>query len=416
MLGWLLALVLMLGLVAPVRAATINHTFAEVNTNQTTTSATYVDVSGLAIASGSFTTGKKYLLVATAQVGNGTSGVDVGVQLVHGSTAFGESEAVIDTINSTARWPYQFFTVWTAVAAEGVKVQFKSNGTNTTNLNFGSLLAINLSDDVIENTDWCFAERTTDDAVATSTTYTAGASCTITPSGASDWLVMTYYQGSMSSAGEMESRMNRSGEAADTTVRYSHQPRVTTGVINQGVLARVFSLTNASNTFKEEATKFAGTHTRLHSNVLMLNLSKFKASAFAYTDADVALSTTDFSVNAQTISITPTSLGNVWIGGHWLFDHNSTATTGEMRVQVDNADQPAGQTAAIYPFQWDGTTTGNIPLILSTVASLSAAAHTIDLDVSGSSASSTAEGRSMWAVTMELAASPLDQSQGAFLQ
>ena len=389
---------------APSWAATINHTFAEVNTNQTTTSATYADVSGLSIASGSFTTGKKYLLVATAQVGNGTANVDPGVQLVHGSTAFAESELIVDAPSSTARWIYQFFTVWTAVASEGVKIQFKSNGTATTNLNFGSLLAINLSDDVIENTDWCFAERATDDAVATSTTYTAGASCTITPAGASDWLVMTYYQGSMSSAGEMESRMNRSGEASDTTVRYSHQPRVTTGAINQGVLARVFSLTAASNTFKEEATKYAGTHTRLHSNVFMLNLSKFKVSSFAYTDADVSLSTTDFATNAQTLSITPTSVGNVWIGGHWIYDHNASSTLGEMRVQVDNTDQPAGQTTAVYPFQWDNTSTGNIPLILSTVASLSAAAHTVDLDTSASAAGSTAEGRSMWAVTMELLA------------
>ena len=43
-------------------SATVDHTFVEVTTGQTTSSTSYVDISGATVSSSNFVTGEKYLL------------------------------------------------------------------------------------------------------------------------------------------------------------------------------------------------------------------------------------------------------------------------------------------------------------------------------------------------------------------
>src|SRR5262249_58402915 len=77
-----------------------------------------------------------------------------------------------------------------------------------------AMLAINLSDDLAENTDWAFAEDATD--VTLTTAFADGASVTVTPAGASDWLVLTSSQGPGVNGGAALAltRISRAGEAA----------------------------------------------------------------------------------------------------------------------------------------------------------------------------------------------------------
>lgn len=385
--------------------AAIAHAFDEVNTNQTTTSATYVDVSGAELTSGNFTAGKKYLLYITAQV-TGPFATDlVNVRTIHGSTAFDDSQTTVRAIGNGWRYTYCWFTVWTAVASEGIKLQYSTSTTSEAHANFVSMLAMNLSDDLTENTDWVFAERTTDDGL--STTETNGAAVTITPGTAShNWLVLSYARGdSTGTTTSMISRINRSGEAS-SSVPSSRQEPGNTGQIFQFGMARVFTLGASSNTFTEASLTSSGTAwTRRYSAVFIMNMNKFSVNSFAYGAGPTNLSATNYATQLQTTSINPGLTTDVAIGAYWGFDQQATGREAEFRVQLDNSDQPAGQTTANYQFKTGGDATDESPFALLTMPNLTTGSKTIDLDASADSATSTPTGIqfTLWAFTMELA-------------
>lgn len=399
----LFALLFLLYTTAPTYAASIGHASASVTSNQTTNSTTFVDVTGATIASGSFTVGKKYLLYITAQIGY-VAGDGTEVQVIHGSTAFAGSGQWVSFAADTNRHNYTFMTVWTAVASEGIALQYRSRlgGANTASANFVHVFAMNLSDDVTENTDWFFGEVSADDAM--STAFEDGASVT---TGAGTWLVLGNIQ------------VDYAAQTANTvTVRLSDGtnvlPQANVDVPNSALdevgygLARVYTAAG-STTYKVQYKVSASTTANaLHSKVFALNLAKFRNYSSAYTEAATNLSATDYATAVQTLSITPDVQGDVWIGSYWSCDLNTGGNTCEQRIQVDNSDSPAGQTTANYQFRQGSDGTDEVPMTLSTlVASMTAAAHTVDLDGSISATTGTpdAEARTLWAVTMELAAS-----------
>ena len=388
--------------------AAIAHAFTEQNTPQTTTSVTYSDVTGASIASGNFTTGKKYLLIITAQSTLNTADDASAIRTLHGSTAFDESEQIQETETLADYGIYQFITVWTAVSGEGIKLQFRPLiDTLQVTIDQIAMFAMNLSDDLTENTDWFFAERATDDTL--NIAFTDGAAVTFTPGTAGhDWLVLSYSQIDITSGTLTAiSRLSRSGEASSLLPEARGVISLTTAVPGF-LLSRVFNLGASSNTFTEQsASDTDATHTRLHSSIFALNLNKFKNHANAYTEADVALSATDYATQLQTISITPDVVSDTLIGSYCGFDGQSTLREFEFRVQLDEADQPTGQTTDNRQFAAGNNDTDENPCPLITmVTALSAAAHTIDLDgsVDNTAAASAAQHRTLWAVTMELAA------------
>lgn len=383
-------------------AAEIPHAFAEQNTQQTTTSTTYVDITGASIASGSFVTGKDYFIQFCGQFSE--DGNSIGwVRALHGSTAFAESEqSFYKSSTAVDHIPLCWFTVWTAVASEGIKLQFRHNsGTQTVTANFIGVVAIQLEDYLVSGTDYCFAESVADEAL--STTPDDGGSCTVTPSGSSDWLALAYAQVDRSDTTTRQiSRIVRSGEASSTLPAGDILPEQTTGLYAQ-YHARVFAFGESSNTIKEQSEATTTANTRTHSSVFILNLNKFAAHANAYTEAALSLTTTSF-VELQTTSITPTVTGDVWIGAQFILDKTASNSDVTYRVQVDGSDQPAGQTTADLDVDvWNtATTTNDIPASLITVANLSNAAHTVDLDGLRST-NSDVKYRQLWAVTFEMA-------------
>ena len=78
-------------------------------------------------------------------------------------------------------------------------------------------------------------------------------------------------------------------------------------------------------------------------------------------------------------------------------------------------DEPAGQTTDAYVFAQTNDATDEDPMVLSTLANLTAATHTVDLDASVDATTGgtshrpprhtqppTGQHRTLWAVTMEL--------------
>ena len=116
-----LTLPLLLGSVAGADAAAVAPAFTEVNTAQTTTSGTLVDVPGASVDSGNLVSGKKYLLYVTAQITNQTATDSVELVVLHGTMPFddalggsGGSGAVFSTASASMQGAYGWFTVWTA--------------------------------------------------------------------------------------------------------------------------------------------------------------------------------------------------------------------------------------------------------------------------------------------------------------
>lgn len=403
----LLLLFWFLGMVSHTQAAAIEHASAAVTSNQTTSSTTFVDVTGATLSSSNFTAGKKYLIYITAQIGY-TAGDGTEVQVIHGSTAFSGSGQWVSFSADTNRHNYTFMTVWTAVSSEGIALQYRSRlgGANTASANFVSIFAMNLSDDLTENTDWHFNEVSADDAMSTS--FEDGATVTFTPAAAShDWLVLGNIQ------------VDYAAQSANyVTVRLTDGtnvlPQAQVDIPNTALdevgfgLARVFTLAASSTTLKVQYKVSASTTANaLHSKIFALDLNKFRNHVFAYTEAGTNLSATDYATQIQTASITPDVQGDVFVGSYWSCDRNSSSNTCEQRLQIDGSDAPAGQTTANYQFRHGTDGTDEDPMVISTlVANMTAAAHTIDLDGSASATTSTpqAETATIWAFTMELPA------------
>lgn len=392
----------------------INHASAEQNSAQTRAAGTYAAITGASIASGSFTAGKKYLLLITAQMKNDTAGALVKVKTVHGSTDFAESEQIHEPQAATEWGVYQFFDVWTAVSSEDVHLEFSTGGTGTARVDQVAMHHINLSDDVTENTDWFLGSRSNDDTL--STTPTDGGAITFTPGGASDWLVLTYAQIDVNStSAQAQSFIERSGEASSSAPRAGYESG-NTGAVQGYMLLRAYALTAVSNTFKERSQTSTGTgHVRLHSKVFALNLEKFRNHAFQYVNGDQALSATAYATQLATVSITPAVSSDVLVLAFHGAARKNTGREEQWRVQVDNADQPAGQTTDAYIFDpgTDAIDEGPLPLV-TLVAGMTAAAHTIDLDASADSATAAPAGKDacLVAFTLELASSAATLAAG----
>lgn len=394
--------------------AAIDYAFTELNTAFVANNAAYTDVTGATIASGSFTAGKKYLILINAFTSLAITGNNTNLRVVHGSTAFAQSEQLwqVQTANNEVI-NYQWFTVWTAVGGEGITLQHQSGGTQT--VNFVAMLALNLTDSLTENTDWFYNERTNDDAL--STTPTDGASITFTPGIASqDWLVLTnaqYNVGDVTNA--MITALLRSGEASSSTPSTNLFSGSATQQLLQG-LSRVYTLGASSNTFKEQSAASGGTaHVRLNSVVFALNLHKFSAHQFIYTDADTAaLSATDFATEIQTTTVTPAVTTTMFIGSTFTFNQNNYNRRVKFRNQTyvdggSQADQPAGQTTAAYTVCTAHISSAHEQpeMTLTAMAQTGGSTYRTDIDASveNVTGSPTAKHRSLWMFSAELASS-----------
>lgn len=386
---------------AELLASALPHTCATQTTDQTLTGTTsFTDISGLSIASGNFTAGRKYLLIVTGiQSENGTR---AGIRLAHGGTGFTNNELDI-AVGTGDRAAAGSWTVWTAVGGEAITAQqMISVGTDTASIDNLTLCAFELSGgSLTENTDWYFVERATDDALTT--TYLDGASITISMPGT--WWVLSWSQIDTIGTNPYKSRINRSGEASSSTPEALFDHNQTAGVWGM-LLGRVFT-TTTSNTFTEQsASGTANDHTRLHSALFALNLDKFDAKGSAYTDASLTLGTTSFGNQIQTTSLTPSTTTDIFSCAFVVFDHTVSGGEVRMRVQVDGTDVPGTQTSDAYVYSHSDTTnlSQDEPLFLCGLASSqSASSHTIDLD------GSTANGadvkyRQLVSFTTELAA------------
>lgn len=397
-----------------------------------TTSASYGNVTSPQLTSGQFVTGKKYLILARAEITMNTLAARGGIRLVHGSTVFDGSTQEFTPITNIGEWsPYFYFTVWTAVAGEGVNLQTKGNGTARCDQRFSSLAAIRLSDAVVEATDWLYGEHTTSTVLTTS--QQTGATLTWTPPvGGDTWLLMT--RGRMDfdfTVDEFCSRMDRTGEAA-TSWEMIHGGRAAG---DSRVLAMLWAgpLAAVAQTFREQSRRIgtgANTAARTGSAVFALNLARLDAANYTLADAHLdVISTTQYGTQVASVGHAQVVAGGkALVLGQLCFD--PTSDTGDRyfyaRVQQDNVDSFSADGIAntysganggrsYYPNSQVDSPGQVWPYIHASIETLGAGTYDFDLDASIINAGSGrgVKFRRIMALSLELASGAPPPSGGA---
>lgn len=304
---------------------------------------------------------------------------------------------------------YAWWTVWTAVSGEGVKMQISSQGTSdTVGVDQATLAAIKLSDDLTESTDWYSQETSANTTLGNGDSSTNNASVSFTPPASTDWVVMSKSRIDPTDITvPLGSRIVSTGTTSSSNPFCQIEGEDATNDFHINVLVRVYnSLAASTQTFTEKSfSTAASAATRTMSGIFALNLNKLSVHASSYDDSSVqALSTTAYGTNVRTTSITPTVQGDVWCWAFMTFDSNSAGNTFKARLQVDDTDQPGTQTSDSYTQMQSWDVTDELDFNIQTVENLTTSSHTIDLDASESATTGTpgARCKCVFAVTMEL--------------
>src|SRR3990172_3038984 len=278
------------------------------------TSASTTWVEGASIAAGSFTTGKEYLIIAIEKIRTSAGTTDRGSRLVHGATPteFTDADTWMDPVVSSERLSVGWLTRFTQPnPTEAIATQFnRKEGAGTITHMFSSIIAIKLSDDFTENTDFFWNEATGD--VADAASMTSRAAITFTPNGRDRWLIIGQASWDIANTGvNFSMRINDSVGPAnygdDGTRGYASQD---TDDLYHFMYFVAVTPSNASHTFSVQ-TKSAVTETVRSTRIIALNLNKFAQRANVYTAASDTPTGGSWETEA-TLAPTPTATGN-WV-------------------------------------------------------------------------------------------------------
>ena len=358
--------------------------YAEDTTHRTSTSTTWTDCAS--IAASSFTASKTYAIIAWGYLKPSTASALPRMRLVHGTTPteFTDSLTVVEAAGSTRvpfGWVYTFDQPSTT---EEVKVQVSDSDTSTATVELSQILAIKLSDDFTENTDWYYAEDTTDSNYANGTNKD-GASVTVSANGTDRWLcignvvsdmgnVTELYQNYLTIAGTDEQHV-LGIEGEDLTALHSW------------ILLRSKVLANGNNTVKVRYVGSGTSHVHLSSRVFAINLAKFAqvVQAQDLTADYVPAATNPVSGDPLSVSVTPDATGNFVVLAQTRVDYNTVNNQIRSRLQHDNSgsfvsDPNFGDDLPVFPY--NNAADEEVPIHLMKVVSLtSGASRTVRYDI-----------------------------------
>ena len=391
-------------------ATEINHTFIEDTTNRTTT-LTDAQITNMSVASSFFTTSKQYLITSTAAFSHSDVAENGWIWMKHGTTNFTGSIMKREPMTASSRYSYAYFTVWTAVVSEGIDMRFGRPTAGTVGSDQSTIFIMNLSDDLTENTDWVYASDSS--SLTHTTTFATEAAATINPPVESqDWLNMVHaHQLYNNVTVNCDLRINDFASATSPLYTEEGEDSVFNDELCR-VIAKVNTGVSTGNKtvsveVRDDGTSAGTQNVTDYSQAFALNLHKFAARASVYTAASTGNLGADYATNCQTVNITPTITGDIFIWAQLNNDPMSLGEAMEMRLQVSNADQPPSQTTDNYEFNDNSDTTNAMPWIMQTVENLTTGAKTLDIDGSVAAADTvTVDQRVLFAFSMELATTP----------
>lgn len=373
----------------------------------TASSTTWVD--SATISAGSFTAGKEYLIIGILNFQGSGNSTRKGARMVHGATPteFTDANTDLDVIGTGERlcaaWLFRFTQPGTP---EDVKIQInRQGGTGTVTCHYATIIAIKLSDDFVENTDFFWGEDTGD--VSDATSLTDRSTVTLTANGSDRWLLIGQASWSATGAATEFSMCLRDsvGPATygDENGANGYNPFAATDLLNM-MFAVAIVPTAASHTFSIQ-TISTTTETVKSSRIIAINLAKFAQSAAIYTGASDNPTQGSFETEA-TLSPNPSVTGN------WVIIANAIASAavgddlfGRLQINAAGgglASDPAYGDDA--PDQISASSTRGLHFTLATVKSLtSGAGRDINFDFQNAAAGVGAvKGRALTAFSVAL--------------
>jgi hypothetical protein len=409
-------------------AAEIPHSFVEQTTRQTTTSLSYVDVTGASVASSAFAANQDHFVFVTAQADTSTNTGDVGIRMVTGTTPtpIADSEASLDPSLSTGsdvghRMVYNWWGIVNTTTAQTLKMQFKTaDAADVSGIDLITISVIRLSVDLTPNVDYKAALNSTSTTISSAgvDTGTNNASVSLVPPTNNHiWAIFSkarFATGIPTTTG-VNSRISRSGGATSDLPEVQQEGESTTDSMYVLVGMRTDTLGNTSQTYREVSkanNTGAGTEgvsaIRTHSGIFMLDLDCFRNVSTNQQDTpqEDFSTTTPYGQLIQSHSITPTQTGDVMVLSHTTVKSAVSGTNtrySQTRMQIDDADQPPGQTTKAYKHAW-WDSGDKLPIMYCTIENLSAASHTIDIDgnVGETGSNRSTINRNITAFSMEL--------------
>jgi len=391
-----------------------------ISTPYSSSTTSWVDVPGAYITQGNFTTGDKYLIIVNALQLGDSSSATYELQMEHGAvtgadeevTDFTESNMNIETGAATVYYPYTWFTVWTAIASEGIQLEMKK-ASNTHTVDQITITIINLDDGLTENTDWFYSYDATDVTIPSDLSWVGGiadssAEIEFIPGNADDdWLVMGYNRANPTSASvNIYTALNSTGTVNAVQPRWSQEGEDTTNDRWVMYLFRVFELGASQQNFNMISRVDGATASQFDdSAIFALNLENFEAHSSAWTVAQIASGAgTDFStaVEMQTSDITTGQAGALFLMSQHVQDSGFLGS--KNRQLLDGGDSPPFQSSNFYQIiqGYDGT--DEIAWAVHNVnVTGSSGTYTLSHEAVHSSAQQR-EDRTNVAFTMELAA------------
>ncbi|MFH0892645.1 MAG: hypothetical protein V1867_07800 [Candidatus Falkowbacteria bacterium] len=303
------------------------------------------EVTEYLIASTTFTAGKDYLIVVNFSIHNSNVNANSMAQVRHGTTAFDDSVWRWETdrnLLADIGHGYQYFTVWRAVAGEDIHVDVSNAGGTdyTVRTEDFQAFALNLSDDLTQNTDWYFASTTVSGDLPNGSWTVNGASVTI-DGGGNDWMIvgMGHLLSDSTSADFMMRLYNTTDAQSYNEVRYETEDAAD---------ERSFMLMSGVNisgtkTWRMDAqTDTATTHDWTYSSIFALNLEKFQSHAIKYDTTSTSITPLDNWVETASTTFQAKSAGDTLI---WSQEVNDTAENTKntySRMLIDGSPVPSG--------------------------------------------------------------------------
>lgn len=403
-----------------VSAVEITHYYEE-NITCATTGATADVITVTDETDFSFVDGRKYLIIATGIFGIDTVQGNGGYQLLHGSTIFDGSIHTIEPdgahggscANNENFYDYTYFTVWDPVGAteagEDIILQAHEDGGDTVVYDQATISIIEISESLTEGVtaDWAYNFNTNDDTLGTSWNTNNDATLTITPTNNNDdWLVMCGNVLTTDSANKVFStRINAVTDSDATTIQTQEGEDTNLDAFVQTAI-RVFTVENSAHQFDCEAQRNSGGGgggTRTYSQIFIMNLDAFNTDSNFFSATDETYSTSSFT-EIYTLAHQPAVAGDQLIISCEVFDNNSSGfSMVDIRMQVDNTDQPDQQTTQaddLPAVGWDPR--DRIQTCRVVIVNLDTTSHNIDVDGSVGGGTPFSDEQVIVAFSMEL--------------
>jgi hypothetical protein len=344
------------------------------------------------IASTNMVANKTYLILVGGFIENDSASSQAEVRVGYGTTPtiFTDGTGSIDeSILTTSKTPFGFmFTHTQGGTAERYVVQVRNSSASQTTAGDAWIVAIRLTDELTENTDYYTNSVTAD--YTTTASYASQASVTFTPDGTDPWLILGHATRlSPVTDGTSSVKLRINDSVANALVETTEDGGDIVNDIRPLVMAAVYVPSNASHTVTIDAAHTGTTAgTVFNSSIFALNLSKFSTVAYERTAGDVTPATDPSWTTVATVSPTPSTTGD-WLVLGYLTTAFVTVTSTRLlktRLQINPsggglASDPAYGDDAPGMSNWDVNDLQPV-LFFNKVSLTSGAARTINLDAS----------------------------------